>query len=63
MQQGSVWPDSVSFVGLPNACAGLRALEDGRLVHELLFVVGIHIDENVYTYYIYMSSTICHMQL
>ncbi len=27
------------------------------------FVVGIYIDENVYTYHTYISSTACHMQL
>jgi len=27
------------------------------------FDVGIHIDDNVYTYHIYMSNTICHMHL
>jgi hypothetical protein len=27
------------------------------------FDVGIHIDENIYTYHIYMSNTVCHMHL
>jgi hypothetical protein len=27
------------------------------------FFVGIHMDENVYMYCIYMSSIVCHMQL
>jgi hypothetical protein len=32
MQQQGVQPNSVTFVGVPNACASLIALEEGRYV-------------------------------
>jgi pentatricopeptide repeat protein len=34
MQQEGVEPDSVTFVGVLNACASIVALEEGRHVHE-----------------------------
>ncbi|CAM6062806.1 unnamed protein product [Sphagnum tenellum] len=34
MQQEGVQPDSVTFVGVVNACASLIALEEGRSAHE-----------------------------
>jgi pentatricopeptide repeat protein len=33
IQQHGVQPNSVTFVGVPNACASLIALEEGRCVH------------------------------
>jgi len=39
-QQEGVQPDSVTFWGVLNSCAGLGALEDGRLVHEQLIQMG-----------------------
>jgi len=37
-------PDKFTFVGLLNACAGLGALEDGRLVQEQLIQSGCESD-------------------
>jgi hypothetical protein len=44
MQQEGVQPDSVTFVGVLNACVGLGALEDGMLVHEQLIQTGCKSD-------------------
>jgi hypothetical protein len=33
-------PDGLTFVPVLNACASLRALEDGRLVHEQVIQSG-----------------------
>ncbi len=40
MQQEGVQPDSVTFVGVLNACASLAALKDGRLVHQQIVERG-----------------------
>jgi pentatricopeptide repeat protein len=34
MQQEGVWPDSVTFVEVLNACASLVALKEGSSVHD-----------------------------
>jgi pentatricopeptide repeat protein len=40
MQQEGVLPDSVTFVGVLNACASLVALEEGRCAHEQIIQSG-----------------------
>jgi len=40
MQQEGVQPDSVTFVGVLNACASLAALKDGRCVHQQIVECG-----------------------
>ncbi|CAM6058325.1 unnamed protein product [Sphagnum tenellum] len=44
MQQEGVTPNKFTFVPLINACAGLGALEGGRLVHEQLIQSGCESD-------------------
>jgi hypothetical protein len=41
MQQQGVQPNSVTFVGVPNACASLIALEEGRSVHHHIIQSGL----------------------
>ncbi len=36
-----MWPYSVTFVGVLNACASLVALEEGRCVHEQIMQSGL----------------------
>jgi pentatricopeptide repeat protein len=40
MQQEGVQPDSVTFVGVLNACASILALEEGRCVHQDIIQSG-----------------------
>jgi pentatricopeptide repeat protein len=40
MQWEGVQPDSVTFVGVLNACASVFALEEGRRVHEQIIESG-----------------------
>jgi pentatricopeptide repeat protein len=40
MQQEDVQPDSVTFMGVLNACASVAALEEGRCVHEQIIESG-----------------------
>ncbi|CAM6069276.1 unnamed protein product [Sphagnum tenellum] len=40
MQQEGVQPDSVTFVGVLNACASLAALKEGRCVHQQIVECG-----------------------
>jgi pentatricopeptide repeat protein len=44
MQQEGVRPDSVTFVGVLNACASIVALEEGRHVHEQIIETGCNSD-------------------
>jgi len=44
MQLEGVQPDSVTFVGVLNACASLMALEKGRLAHEQIIQSGCELD-------------------
>ncbi|CAK9210480.1 unnamed protein product [Sphagnum troendelagicum] len=44
MQQEEISPNEFTFVPVINACAGLGALEDGRLVHEQLIQSGCKFD-------------------
>jgi pentatricopeptide repeat protein len=39
-----VWPNSVTFVQLLNACAGLGALEDGMRVHGQIIQRGCELE-------------------
>jgi len=44
MQQEGVRPNSVTFVGVLNACASLIALEEGRRVHQQIIQSGLESD-------------------
>ncbi|CAM6040507.1 unnamed protein product [Sphagnum compactum] len=44
MQQEGVWPNSVTFVGVLNACASVIALEEGRFVHQQIIQSGLETD-------------------
>ncbi len=44
MQHEAMSPDKFTFVQVINACAGLGALEDGRLLHEQLMQSGCESD-------------------
>ncbi|KAH8968158.1 hypothetical protein BDL97_03G115500 [Sphagnum fallax] len=44
MQQEDVQPDSVSFMGVLNACASVVALEQGRCAHEQIIESGWDLD-------------------
>jgi pentatricopeptide repeat protein len=47
MQQEGVHPDSVTFVGLLNACASIMSLEEGRHAHEQIIQGGCESDTSV----------------
>jgi pentatricopeptide repeat protein len=44
IQQEGVQPDSVTFVGVLNACASIIALEEGRCVHHQIIQSGLESD-------------------
>ncbi len=44
MQQEGVQPDSITFMGVWNACASMGALEDGRSVHDQVIQSGCKFD-------------------
>ncbi|CAK9882156.1 unnamed protein product [Sphagnum jensenii] len=44
MQHEGVQPDPATYVGVLNACAGLRALEEGRRAHQLIMQTGCEAD-------------------
>jgi hypothetical protein len=44
MQQEGVQPDSVTSVGVLNACASVMALEEGRCIHERIIQRGCESD-------------------
>jgi pentatricopeptide repeat protein len=44
MQQEGVQPDSVTFVGVLNACASVVAIEEGRCVHQQIIQRGFESD-------------------
>jgi pentatricopeptide repeat protein len=44
MQREGVWPNSVTFVGVLNACASVIALEEGRFVHQQIIQSGLETD-------------------
>jgi len=44
MKQEGVYPNSVTFVGMLNACASVFALEEGRCVHQEVIQSGLELD-------------------
>jgi pentatricopeptide repeat protein len=44
MKQEGVDPNSVTFVGMLNACASVFALEEGRCVHQEVIQSGLELD-------------------
>ncbi|CAK9267147.1 unnamed protein product [Sphagnum jensenii] len=46
MQHEGLQPDTASFVGLFNACASLRALEEGRRIHT--YIMQTNCESNIY---------------
>ncbi|CAM6044374.1 unnamed protein product, partial [Sphagnum compactum] len=44
MQQEGVQPDSLTFVGVLNACASVVALEEGRCIHQQIIRSGLESD-------------------
>ncbi|KAJ7558187.1 hypothetical protein O6H91_04G027500 [Diphasiastrum complanatum] len=44
MQQEGVCPDSITYVGVINACSSVAALEEGRRVHEKVIKEGLEAD-------------------
>ncbi len=44
MKQEGVDPNSVTFVGVLNACASVLALEEGRCVHHEIIQSGLELD-------------------
>ncbi len=44
MQQEGVQPNSVTFVGVINACASIEALEEGRCVHQQIIQSGFEMN-------------------
>ncbi len=47
MQQEGVEPDPVTFIGILNACASLRALEEGKCIHEQIIMSSFDSNVNV----------------
>jgi len=47
MKQEGVDPNSVTFVGVLNACATVLALEEGRCVHQDVIQSGLELDDFV----------------
>ncbi len=44
MQQEGVQPNSITFVGVMNACASIEALEEGRCVHQQIIQSGFEMN-------------------
>ncbi|KAH9549631.1 hypothetical protein CY35_10G029700 [Sphagnum magellanicum] len=44
MQQEGVQPDSITFVGVLNACASVVTIQEGRCVHQLIIQNGLEYD-------------------
>ncbi|KAH8954826.1 hypothetical protein BDL97_08G101800 [Sphagnum fallax] len=44
MQQEGMQPDSVTFVGVLNACASVVAIEEGRCAHQQIIQSGLQSD-------------------
>ncbi len=55
-------PDRFTFVPVLNACAGLRALEEGRWVHELIMQIGCETDVFVGSSLVDMYAKCGHME-
>ncbi|CAM6093772.1 unnamed protein product [Calypogeia fissa] len=47
MQLEGVEPDTVTFVGALNACANVKALQEGRRIHEQIIQRGLEFRKNV----------------
>ncbi|KAH9536424.1 hypothetical protein CY35_17G107900 [Sphagnum magellanicum] len=47
MKQEAVDPNSVTFVGVLNACATVLAIEEGRCVHQEVIQSGLELDDFV----------------
>jgi pentatricopeptide repeat protein len=56
MQHERVEPDTLTFVGVLNACASVVALEEGRHVHEQIIQTGCNADVFVSNYFDSMGS-------
>ncbi len=55
-------PDRFTFVPVLNACAGLRALEEGRLAHKLIMQTGCEADAFVGSSLVDMYAKCGHME-
>jgi pentatricopeptide repeat protein len=62
MQKKGMRPDRFTFVPVLNACAGLRALEEGRWVHELIMQTGCEVDVFVGSSLVDMYAKCGHME-
>ncbi|CAM6030978.1 unnamed protein product [Sphagnum balticum] len=54
MQQEGVQPNSVTFVGVLNACASMVALDEGRCVHQQIIQSGLELD-------VFVGNSLVHM--
>ncbi|KAH8961063.1 hypothetical protein BDL97_05G031600 [Sphagnum fallax] len=61
MQKEGMRPDRFTFVPVLNACAGLRALEEGRRAHELIMQTGCEADVFVGSSLVDMYAKCGHM--
>ncbi len=62
MQKEGMRPDRFTFVPVLNACAGLRALEEGRRAHELIMQTGCEADVFVGSSLVDMYAKCGHME-
>jgi pentatricopeptide repeat protein len=62
MQKKGMRPDRFTFVPVLNACAGLRALEEGRRAHELIMQTGCEADVFVGSSLVDMYAKCGHME-
>jgi hypothetical protein len=49
MEQGGVQLNSINFLGVLNACAGVVALEEGQHVHHQIIQSGLEVDVAAWT--------------
>ncbi len=62
MQKKGMRPDRFTFLPVLNACAGLRALEEGRRAHELIMQTGCEADIFVGSSLVDMYAKCGHME-
>ncbi|KAH8935599.1 hypothetical protein BDL97_17G037300 [Sphagnum fallax] len=62
MQKRGMRPDRFTFVPVLNACAGLRALEEGRRAHQLIMQTGCEADVFVGSSLVDMYAKCGHME-
>ncbi|CAK9210223.1 unnamed protein product [Sphagnum troendelagicum] len=62
MQKRGMRPDRFTFVPVLNACAGLRALEEGRRAHQLIMQTGCEADVFVGSGLVDMYAKCGHME-